>query len=356
MAWAKSLPYYIKYDLFSSGIHDILDLSKLDTTSDLMKIHGEGHYAYGYLPLRELLAHQYKVDATQVMTSQGSSSANFLIACAIFENSGGEALVESPCYQPMWGGIQGAGAKINRFQRRFKQSYQIDMDVIESSWTDNTRLLVITRLHNPSGVDIPIPVLKELNKFAEQHDAWVLVDEVFLDFLDNAIPAASIGDRLISTSSLTKVYGLGDLRFGWAVGDKNIIQRAREINDYISVHNPFVSEYMGFKILSSDEVMSNMRSKIRQRVTQNRSIMDNWIASNQNVQWIPPDGGIVCFPKLGNSDEGNRVASLLLEKYDTVVTSGSYFDNPAHIRIGFGNDPDMLKEGLKQINLAIKEL
>jgi aspartate/methionine/tyrosine aminotransferase len=354
MAWAKTLNHDIKYDLFSSGMHGLTTEAELGITNDSIKVWGNNEY--GYQPLKELLAEKYSVHPDQVMTSQGSSGANYLIAATIFEKPGGTAIVESPCYQPLSGAIQGTGAIITRLHRRFEDKYRIDIDQIKDIWTSNTRLLVLTRLHNPSGVDIPIDTLKKLNDFAAEHNAWVLVDEVYLDFMENAIPAVSIGNRMITTSSTTKVYGLGDLRFGWAVGDRNLIQRAMQINDYISVKNPFISEYLGYHILSSKPVMDLLHKRIQERVTSNRAIFTQWIHSMPGIEWVPPDGGIITFPKIGDGTAGDRLAQILLEKYQTAVTPGRFFDNPSHIRIGFGAEPVMLMEGLQRTKAAYSEL
>jgi aspartate/methionine/tyrosine aminotransferase len=356
MAWAKSLGHDIKYDLFSSGVHNLMDASELIADKGFVKLDGEHSNGYGYQPLKELLARKYRVDPIQVMTSVGSSHANYLIAAALFEDPGGQALIETPCYQPLLGAVQGAGAEIGRFERRLGDSYQIDIDWIKSHWSTNVRLVVITRLHNPSGVDTPESTLRELNDLAAKNNAWVLVDEVFLDFLDNPVPAASIGNRLISTNSFTKTYGLGDLRFGWAVCDPAIIRRAQEINDYISVLNPFISEYMGYRILSSNQIMSTLRNRCKQRASSNWEIVKDWVSALPEWKWAQPDGGVVFFPKIGDGNIGDRLNRILIDKWQTVITPGSLFDKPEHIRVGFAIDPDELKEGLRRLREAYMEI
>ena len=354
MAWAKTLNHDIKYDLFSSGMHGLMTEAELGISADTIKVWGNN--SYGYQPLKELLAEKYNVHPDQVMTSQGSSGANYLMAAAIFEKPGGTALVETPCYQPLLGAIQGAGATITRLLRSFHEKYAINLDLVKDAWTPNTRLLVLTRLHNPSGVDIPIDTLQKLNDFAAERNAWVLVDEVYLDYMDNPVPGASLGSRMITTSSATKVYGLGDLRFGWVVGDRNLIQRALQINDYISVINPFISEYLGYRILTSEPVMEILHKRIHERVIGNQAIFTEWINSLPGIEWIPPDGGIIAFPKIGDGTAGDRLAQILLEKYRTALTPGRFFDNPSHVRMGFGADPVMLVEGLQRVKAAYSEL
>ena len=354
MTWAKTLNHDIKYDLFSSGMHGLMTEAELGITADSIKVWGDN--SYGYQPLKELLAEKYGVHPDQVMTSQGSSGANFLIPAAIFEKSGGTALVESPCYQPLLGAIQGAGAKTIQLHRLFRENYRIDLDRVKGAWTSDTRLVVLTNLHNPSGVHIPEDTLRELNEYASEKDAWVLVDEVYLDFMECPIPAATVGKRMITTSSLTKVYGLGDLRFGWAVGDRAIIQRAMQINDYISVLNPFISEYLGYQILTSKLVTEMMKERIEKRVSGNRAIFTEWVNSMAGLGLVPPDGGIIAFPKIGDGDAGDRLSQVLLDKYETAVTPGRFFGNPGHVRIGFGTEPDALVEGLRRFREGFLEL
>jgi len=47
---------------------------------------------------------------------------------------------------------------------------------------------------------------------------------------------------------------------------------------------------------------------------------------------------------------------LLREKYETSVVPGSFFELPNHFRVGFGNDPDMLQEGLVRLGAALDEM
>ncbi len=357
MAWAKSLDDgKIKYDLFSSGVHQLMTESELGITPDLIPLSGDGSNMYGYMPLRELLAERHGVAPDQVIVTQGSSHANYLIAAAIFEEPGGQALVELPCYQPMMGAVQGAGAEIIRFERRHQNRYRLDLDLIKDLCTGKTRLIVITRLHNPSGVDIPIDTLKELNTIAAERNVWVLMDEVFLDFMDDAVPAAAVGDQMISTASLTKVYGWGDMRLGWGVGNADIIRRAGEINDYICVLNPFAMEHLGYRILSSQSIMETMRQRIKDHVTECRLHFEEWALTIPEMEWVLPDGGVIFFVRIGPKDAADRLYQLLLDKYQTIVVPGCYFDNPEYVRIGLGADLKDMKEGLRRFREAYLEL
>jgi hypothetical protein len=57
--------------------------------------------------------------------------------------------------------------------------------------------------------------------------------------------------------------------------------------------------------------------------------------------------------RFGRVDELFR---LLMDKYDTSVAPGSYFDMPDGFRVGIGGDPEMTREGLNMVGLALDEL
>jgi aspartate/methionine/tyrosine aminotransferase len=47
---------------------------------------------------------------------------------------------------------------------------------------------------------------------------------------------------------------------------------------------------------------------------------------------------------------------LLREKYETAVVPGSFFEMPAHFRIGMGGDSETLVTGLDRLGSALDEL
>ena len=60
------------------------------------------------------------------------------------------------------------------------------------------------------------------------------------------------------------------------------------------------------------------------------------------------------FPRFASGDV-EAFVRLLREKYETSVVPGIYFDMPQHFRIGIGGDPEMTREGLERLGLALDE-
>ena len=73
----------------------------------------------------------------------------FVAACT---EPGDDVLTEAPGYELIDTTLKFLGLNVRYYQRRFEDGYQIDVEEIERNLTPKTRLIVVTNLHNPTGV------------------------------------------------------------------------------------------------------------------------------------------------------------------------------------------------------------
>src|SRR5207248_1451357 len=176
MHWAKTRPK-VKYDLALSGILN-LPIAELEFDPKQLELHGDN--AYGYRPLVEALAKHRHVPPESIVTvAGGTSMANHLAMAATLDH-GDEVLIEQPTYDPLLAVARYLGAKIKRFPRPFEIEFKIDMGALEKQVSKNTRLIVLTNLHNPSSALVDHETLRKVGELARVAGARVLVDEVYL--------------------------------------------------------------------------------------------------------------------------------------------------------------------------------
>src|SRR5712691_2341066 len=147
MEWAKTRPAPA-IDLAGSNLA-ACSLSDLPGAREAVDLAGES--PDGYAPLVEAIASCYGVAPDRVATAGGCSGANFLAMAALIEG-GEEVLIESPNYDPLAGAARMLGASVATFERRFGDGYRIDPERIAAAMGPETRLIVVTNPHNPSGV------------------------------------------------------------------------------------------------------------------------------------------------------------------------------------------------------------
>jgi aspartate/methionine/tyrosine aminotransferase len=316
-----------------------------------------GHNALGYDGLKEHLAERYGVSADNLLCSLGASMANFLL-CAVLLEPGDEVVVERPAYEPLVKVPKLFGSTVRRVERPFENGYRLDPSDLRRVLSSKTRLILLTNLHNPSGALLTQEALRELGEMAASVGAYLLVDEIYLEFLFHETPPSAfhLGENFLVTSSLTKVYGLGGLRLGWALCPPELVRRAQELYVSMGVHNPMCAEVFGHLLLSREAVWDRWVGVVRRRVEKNRSLVDQFLARRDDLEWVAPAAGVMVFPRIKGGFSGRQLAALLRERYDTFVIPGHYFEDDRHFRLAFGAHPDILQQGLRHLGSALDEL
>ena len=354
MYWARTRSN-VRFNLASSGIRN-LPLSALQTRLDDLELTGPGDY--GYQPLQKLLAARYGVDPGWIVAATGASMANHLAMAAVVE-PGDEVLIEQPTYELLLNVAQYLGAKIIRFDRRFDNAFRLEPTEIERAVTRQTRLIVLTNLHNPSGVLIEQSTLREIGEIAHSVGARVLVDEVYLDLAFQRPQRSSIhlGKQFIVTSSLTKAYGLSGLRCGWIFAEPELAQRMWRLNDIFAATPVHLADQLSVVAL---ERLPEIAAQTCRLLEANRALLKQFLdsrshASHGDLSFIWPAFGTIVFPRLLGGDV-DSFCNRLREKYETSVVPGSFFEMPQHFRIGVGGETAMVAEGLKRLSAALDEL
>jgi len=348
MEWVKT-ESHAPFNLANSGIRNY-PLAGLHADFPSLALSGPG--AYGYAPLVKAIAAKCGVDEDCVATAQGTSGANHLAMAAVIE-PGDEVLMESPAYPLLWETAAYLGAKVKYFNRPAEAQFALDVRSIEHALTPQTRLIVLTNLHNPSCAYTSEATLRELGELAQSVSARVLVDEVYLDLLFENAPATSYhpGPQFIVTNSLTKVYGLSGLRCGWILAEPDLIRKIYRLNDLFGVNNPYVTDQLSCIALGR---LKEIGQWARELLDTNRALANEFIVATPELDCDQLQVGTVLFPRIEFPVQ--EFCRLLRDRYETVVTPGHFFGAPERIRIGIGGETSVLMEGLNRVHDALDEM
>ena len=326
-------------------------LSELPVRIEDLEISGPG--GYGYAPLQQRLAAKAGVAPECVVHAQGTSMANHLAMAALVE-SDDEVLIEEPTYEALLSVALYLGARIRRFPRRFEAGFQIDPREVERAITPRTRLIVLTNLHNPSGVRAPDATLKLVGEIARSLGAHVLIDEVYLEasFDSPWQSAFHLGSNFVATSSLTKAYGLSGLRCGWVLAAPPLAERMWRLNDLFGVNAAHPAELLSVIALDN---LPKIAARAKKLLDTNRGLLKKLLDARKDLLTIWPEAGTVAFPQLP-SGHAEAFCQLLRDKYETSVVPGRFFEAPDHFRVGVGGETENVRGGLTRIAAALDEL
>ena len=348
MNWAKTKST-AKFNLATSGMPNV-SIRELRVSLEDLEITDGG---YGYRPLMEKIGARYRVAPESIVTAAGTTFANHL-AMASLVKPGDGVLFESPAYEPMLAAARYLGADVKRFSRRFEDGFAVLPGEIERRLTRNTRLIVLTNLHNPSGVLTDDSILKEVGEMARRVGARVLVDEVYIETLFESSPRTSfhLGNEFVVTSSLTKAFGLSGLRCGWIFAEPELAKKMWLLNDLFAATPVHAGERLSVVAMNQiDELAARAKSLL----DRNRALLNAFLDTRDDLEAVRPQFGTVMFPRVRSGD-ADQLCRLLREKYETSVVPGAFFELPAHFRVGIAIASDVLEGGLERLGQALDEI
>lgn len=347
----------IECNLAESSVNDAVFKDLRLNLNDLILCYGSHT---GKTELRELIASELSgIHTDDILITTGAASALFIVATSLLERED-HIIVVRPNYASNIETPRSIGCEIDFVDLTFENKFALDYYQIAKLIKKNTKLISITSPHNPTGLVIPENTLKHIIKLAEENKCYLLVDETYRDlsFGKPANMAASLSKNVISVSSVSKAYGLPGIRIGWIITKnsplKEIFLAAKE---QIFLCNSVIDEEVAFQFLDQKR---KFLPAIHQKIKRNFKITEDWMKNNTFLEWIKPEGGVICFPRIKDTKKINPMQfyKILFEEYKTLVGPGNWFEmDPRFMRIGFGwPDTDHLEKGLHNINLAIKQI
>ncbi len=350
LSWAREFMGRVQFDLAKSNV---LALPREELGLSLDDVELNGPHEEGCDALYSLLAERYGVERSNVYVCNGATQGIFLVCAALLERGDGVVL-EVPNYEPLYRIPLQLGAEIKPIDRRFERGFQIEMEEVERRVSKSTRALILTNLHNPSGVATSAEKMETLGQILRDQRGYVVASEVYLDAcLSNGVkPAACCGQNLISLGSLSKVYGLGGVRGGWIIADESTIRRVKTVADYVSGGTPYPTEKIALRALTDAERLVRRTKEI---VTRNLAIVSDWIERRSDLGWVRPDGGTICLLKLPAGVEALGLSTRLRERYSTLVVPGDFFWMRGFVRVSVGVAEETLRAGLENLGKALDE-
>jgi aspartate/methionine/tyrosine aminotransferase len=336
--WAKTRSL-ARYNLATSGVAGF-PLRELQMDFSRLEINGEN--SYGYAPLQEAIGQHYGVDPDCVVQAQGTSMANHLVLAALLD-PGDEVLIEHPVYGPIVDAARYLGAEVRHFPRTEESGYAVDPAAIRRGLTPRTRLIVLSNLHNPTSVLAPEAVLREVGGLG----VTVLVDEVYLDAVYENTPRTAflLGPNFVTTSSLTKVYGVSGLRCGWILAHPDLARRISLLNDVFGATPVHPAELLS---VAAFEQLDVLRDRARRILEADRAALRGF----GPAQPLLAEWGTTAFLRLEGHEPEEFFARLRAE-HETSVVPGRFFGMPGHYRIGMGVHHENFVEGLRRLGEAL---
>jgi aspartate/methionine/tyrosine aminotransferase len=294
------------------------------------------------------LARRYGLKPDQLIATTGATAALSLVLRSLLQ-PGDEVLAEQPGFDIHSRMIAEVGCRLKTFPRP-SPAFGVDIEAVLGRMTPQTRVVLITNLHNPSGAYLEPEAIVALAQALAPSGAVLVVDEVYADFAADrrAPPAAKLGANVITISSLTKVFGLFSLKFGWLAADPALVAKVRQAAPDGDIGVSKLSHAVAAHVLEAPEAFE---AHWRRTLSATRPAVvaaAEALRREGVIEGEVPPFGCMYFPRVVGVEDTIGLARELFERHRVLVAPGEYFGAPGHVRIGFGADPPMIAQGLER--------
>lgn len=271
----------------------------------------------------------YNINCTHehMVITQGSSEA-LAFALNICCDAGDEVLVFTPTYANYTGFATMAGVTLRAVECEFESNFHLPESF---QVTDKTRAILLCSPNNPTGTVYSDSELQAILAVCEQHDLFLIVDEVYREFVYDGKQPRTIfqiapqNQRIIVVDSLSKRYSLCGARIGCLLSWNSDVIAAATNFASTRVSAPTVEQVAAASMLKtlSTDYLTHAVETYRQR----RDVLIAELSKIDGVEVQPPEGGFYVFAKLP-VDDSRAFAQFMLQNFE--LNGATVFVSPAN--------------------------
>ena len=351
--WMNENEGQAKYNLTdtcasSFSLQELLDMGELDPSSILLD-YGE---ITGKKSLRQEILNLYQgKDPDQITTTNGCLEANTLVMDTLLEPQD-HVITCVPGYQQFVSYPESLGCTVSLVHLDLAKDWSCSLDDFKNQITENTKLVILNNPNNPTGTLFLLPFLEELIAVCRKKGIYILCDEVYRD-PEHLESISDLYERGISTSSLSKLFGLAGLRLGWVKGPRDVIQKINARRDYVMISTGELRDALGMIALQNKEKILQRTRTILQT---NKGFLRSWLRAHPDFSCVIPKEGTVAFLQIHGMKDSESMAKRLLKEKGIFFVPGSCFDKEGYMRLGLGQDPENFQAGLKELAIFLKSV
>ncbi|MFF8313291.1 aminotransferase [Streptomyces lydicus] len=353
--WMNEHEETCRYNLAETCVRSLTTGELLDLSGRRAEVLAEldaTPLTYGPIPgsprLRALVADLYSTQGPDnVLITHGAIGANALVHSTLVE-PGDHVVAVVPTYQQHYSIPASFGARVDHLQLREENGWLPDLDELDRLVTSDTKLVAVNNPNNPTGALIDEAGLARMAKIADRVGAWVLCDEVYrgVDQAGNGFTTsiADLYERGISTGSMSKPFSLAGLRLGWIVGPTGLLQAVATHRDYTTISVGRVDDLLACVALENKDAIL---ARSHQITRTNLAVLDAWVSSRHDLSYVKPASGTTALLRYDAPIGSYEFCTRLLRQTGVLFTPGAAFDIEHTLRIGFADDTQTLRTGLR---------
>ena len=303
-----------------------------------------------------------EVAPKQVLVTNGGKQAIYE-AFATMLDPGDEVIVPAPYWTTYPEAIQLAGGVAVPVVADETQEYKVTVEQLEAARTARTKVLLFVSPSNPTGAVYTSEEIRAIGQWVEDHDLWVLTDEIYEHLVYDGVDTGSLpvicpslADSTVVVNGVAKTYAMTGWRVGWLIAPPDLAAAAANLQSHATSNVSNVSQRAALAAVTGDlSAVDEMKAAFDRR----RKTIVSMLNEIDGVLCPMPEGAFYAYPSvkglLGREYDGQVIdssadlAGYILEQVEVAVVPGEAFGTPGYLRLSYALGDDDLVEGITRL-------
>ncbi len=307
---------------------------------------------------------QLEFDPAQIIISNGAKQSLFNLLISLL-NPDDEVILPAPYWVSYPDMIKLADGEPVILNATAESDFKITAKQLESSLTDQTRLLIINSPSNPTGKVYSADEYRALADVLVEHPKVLIVcDDIYehiywgekpFQTLLNVCP--ELTERTVIVNGVSKAYAMTGWRIGYAAGPRDLVTAMRKVQGQSTLGANSISQAAATAALEGpQDCVAEMRLEYKRRY----GYLLDALNRIDGVECPGCDGAFYVFPsvkaiidRMPDIRDDVELAAWMLEHAGVATVPGTAFGAPGHLRLSFVTNMENLQTCVKRIEKSL---
>jgi threonine-phosphate decarboxylase len=192
-----------------------------------------------YTGLYRRLSEYTGVPACNIIAGNGSSEIIYLLLKVLKPES---ILIPAPSFSEYEKASSDANIDTHFLELREEECFGLNVERLKHEIVSGIKCIILCNPNNPTSLLLPTDEVHHIVKLASHYRVTVIVDEAFIELTVEGTRNSIIGlvnkfDNLFVIRAFTKVFAVPGLRLGYGIGNGQLVERMRMVQQPWSVNS-----------------------------------------------------------------------------------------------------------------------
>ncbi|MFN9303777.1 MAG: pyridoxal phosphate-dependent aminotransferase [Candidatus Kapaibacterium sp.] len=334
--------------------------------------HNFTHYtdSNGIKELRDAVAEKFRTEngislanADNILITTGAKQALVNTLAAIC-NEGDEVIIFSPFWVSYPAMVTMTGATPIIIKTLAEHDFKPTPEQLRDALTPQTKCVIFNSPNNPTGMMLTREEMGQLLAVLENHDCYILSDEIYekltLGRIDHCSPGSfpSVAARVCTVNGVSKAFAMTGWRIGFLHAPPEVWKQASKVQGQVTSHPSSIAQKAALgAMLGAQHDVQTMREVFCKR----KELICRLMSAIPAIAFAEPQGAFYVWADISRIltkeiPSSAAFCEKLLADYHLALVPGEAFGEQGYIRLSFAASDEVITKAIERLAAMVNDM